>query len=103
MITKAINVILTDEVLAAIEGIIIGKPYLNRNYECYKNAFIKRIKQSNNQDIPILYNLSFGHNEPKMILPYGLYGEIDCKTKYLNYWSLLYPVTNCVKLVTKFS
>lgn len=81
VLTKALNVILTDEVLAAIEGIIIGKPYLNRNYECYKNAFIKRIKQSNNQDIPILYNLSFGHNEPKMILPYGLYGEIDCKNK----------------------
>ncbi|USC87116.1 LD-carboxypeptidase, partial [Staphylococcus xylosus] len=31
--------------------------------------------------LPILYNLSFGHNEPKHILPYGVEAQINCETK----------------------
>lgn len=79
--TKYINDLFTEEVLSSIIGIIIGKPHLNRNYESYKKVIMHRIERSNYRDIPVLYNLSFGHNEPKMIVPYGLFAEIDCKHK----------------------
>lgn len=29
-------------------------------------------------DLPILYNLNFGHTEPKFIVPYGAMAEINC-------------------------
>lgn len=29
-------------------------------------------------NIPILYNMNFGHTEPKCILPYGALAEINC-------------------------
>jgi muramoyltetrapeptide carboxypeptidase LdcA involved in peptidoglycan recycling len=31
--------------------------------------------------LPIVYNMSFGHNEPMMCLPYGANAEIDCDNK----------------------
>ncbi|TDM02426.1 hypothetical protein ERX40_07680 [Macrococcus carouselicus] len=35
------------------------------------------MKEFGYSDLPILYNASFGHNEPKCILPYGVQAEID--------------------------
>lgn len=29
-------------------------------------------------DLPVLYNASFGHNQPMCILPLGVMAEIDC-------------------------
>ena len=37
------------------------------------------MKEHNLEDLPILYNLNFGHTEPKFILPYGALAEIDCE------------------------
>lgn len=33
--------------------------------------------EAGRSDLPVLYNASFGHNEPKCIIPYGLKAEID--------------------------
>jgi muramoyltetrapeptide carboxypeptidase LdcA involved in peptidoglycan recycling len=30
------------------------------------------------EDLPILYNMNFGHTEPKICLPYGAMAEINC-------------------------
>ena len=30
-------------------------------------------------DLPILYNLNFGHTEPKFVIPYGAMAEINCE------------------------
>jgi hypothetical protein len=30
-------------------------------------------------DLPILYNLPFGHTSPICVMPYGATAEIDCK------------------------
>ena len=37
------------------------------------------MKEHHLEDLPILYNLNFGHTEPKFILPYGAMAEIDCE------------------------
>lgn len=36
------------------------------------------MKELDLENLPVLYNMNFGHTEPKFILPYGAKAEIDC-------------------------
>lgn len=65
-------------ILQKANGIIFGKPQDEMYYEAYKEAILTVMKEYELEDLPILYNLNFGHTEPKMILPYGAMAEIDC-------------------------
>lgn len=64
-----------------VNGIIFGKPFNNVYYEQYKDEILTFFNVEPLKDLPILYNLSFGHNEPKHILPYGVEAQINCETK----------------------
>ncbi|MEB7383954.1 LD-carboxypeptidase [Staphylococcus xylosus] len=64
-----------------VNGIIFGKPFNNVYYEQYKDEILTFFNVKPLKDLPILYNLSFGHNEPKHILPYGVEAQINCETK----------------------
>lgn len=66
-------------ILQNLKGIAWGKPYQEKYYEEYK-AVIKKVVSDELKlvDLPILYNMSFGHNEPMICLPYGAMAEIDC-------------------------
>lgn len=66
-------------ILNSINGIIFGKPYSNKYYEEYKDVILKVIRDELNLDIPILYNLNFGHTAPMFIIPYGCNAEINCE------------------------
>lgn len=66
-------------ILQKAKGIIFGKPKDEMYYEEYKHEILKVMKEHNLEDLPILYNLNFGHTEPKFILPYGAMAEIDCE------------------------
>lgn len=39
------------------------------------------MKENDLVDLPVLYNLNFGHTEPKCILPYGALAEINCNKR----------------------
>lgn len=65
-------------VLKGIKGIIFGKPLNEMYFEEYKVVIIKVLGEYGRSDLPVLYNLSFGHCEPKCCIPYGALGEIDC-------------------------
>ena len=65
-------------ILQKAKGIIFGKPQDEKYYEAYKVEILKVMKEYGLEDLPILYNLNFGHTEPKFILPYGVNAEIDC-------------------------
>ncbi len=65
-------------ILQQANGIIFGKPQDEKYYEEYKEEIRKVMKEYNLEELPILYNLNFGHTEPKFILPYGVLAEIDC-------------------------
>ncbi|MCM3387876.1 S66 family peptidase [Ureibacillus chungkukjangi] len=65
-------------ILQRAKGIIFGKPQDEQYYEEYKIEIRKVTKEYNLEHLPILYNLNFGHTEPKFILPYGAMAEIDC-------------------------
>jgi len=69
-------------ILQRVKGIIFGKPYDNLYYEEYKNALLKVVREELKlYDLPILYNMNFGHTAPMCVLPYGAMAEIDCETK----------------------
>lgn len=59
-------------------GIIIGKPMQEKYYEEYKDVWQKVLSDV---EIPILYNVNFGHSVPRCIIPYGAEVEIDYSTK----------------------
>ena len=66
-------------ILNKAKGIIWGKPYDNQYYEEYKKSIKKILLELNLTDIPVLYNMNFGHTAPMTVLPYGVLAEIDCR------------------------
>lgn len=71
----------TMGILGRITGIFWGKPQDGTFYEEYKTVIKKVLAEFGREDMPVLYNGSFGHNEPKMILPHGAMAEINCENK----------------------
>lgn len=71
-------------ILQKANGIIFGKPYDNLYYEEYKKVILKVIREELQlTNLPILYNVNFGHTAPMITLPYGAMAEIDCEKKSL--------------------
>lgn len=71
-------------ILNNINGIIIGKPKDETYYEEYKSAILKVINKENKLvDLPVLYNVNFGHSAPMCTLPYGLNAKIDLERKII--------------------
>lgn len=68
-------------ILHRIKGIIFAKPYQETYYEEYKDSIKKVLKEFNLEDLPVMYNMSFGHNEPMHILPYGAIARLDLDKK----------------------
>lgn len=64
--------------LARVNGIVFGKPYNNKYYDEYKAEIRKVLVECGRDSLPVLYNLSFGHCEPKFCIPFGARAEIDC-------------------------
>ncbi|KGP71262.1 S66 family peptidase [Pontibacillus yanchengensis] len=81
MITYYLRNYAAQGILQKANGIIFGKPYDDMYYEEYKQEIKKVMKENSLEHLPILYNVSFGHTEPKCILPYGADAEIDCENK----------------------
>ncbi|WP_337018918.1 S66 peptidase family protein [Oceanobacillus massiliensis] len=65
-------------ILHSISGIIFAKPYDEAFYEEYKVEIQSVMAEYKLTDLPILYNLNFGHTEPKITLPYGRLAELNC-------------------------
>lgn len=62
-----------------LNALIIGKPQDEKYYEEYKKEYLKVIRdEAERDDLPIMYNMNFGHTAPMFILPYGVEAEIDC-------------------------
>jgi len=72
----------TQGILQKANGIIFGKPYDNLYYEEYKKVIFNVISEELKLvDLPILYNMNFGHTSPIITIPYGAMAEIDCGKK----------------------
>lgn len=60
-----------------IKGMIWGKPYDETYYDEYKAVIVKVMKEFKKENLPILYNMNFGHTEPKFCIPYGALARIN--------------------------
>ncbi len=76
----------TQGILNRIKGIIWGKPYDNKYYEEYKSVIYKVLNELGLNELPVLYNMNFGHTQPMIVLPYGAIAEINCNE---NFFSIL--------------
>lgn len=71
-------------VLDVINGIIVGKPVNEKYYEEYKQVYKTVIgEEAKRPNLPIMYNVNFGHTSPTAIIPYGIECELDCKEKQI--------------------
>lgn len=67
-------------ILNKINGIVFAKPYDDCYYDEYKEAILTVVRNELKlKDLPILYNVNFGHTSPMCILPYGALAEINCE------------------------
>ena len=66
----------SEGVFDAVSGILVGKPMNERYYEEYKTVWREVI---DNPELPILYNINFGHATPRAILPYGAAAQVDAE------------------------
>lgn len=68
-------------ILNVAKGIIVGKPQDEKYYEEYKDVYRRILKEFNRTDMPVLYNVNFGHSSPIGIIPYGIECELDIDNK----------------------
>ena len=71
---KMLEAIKEKGVFEMINGIIVGKPQDEAYYEEYKSVLKEVV---DNPELPVLYNVNFGHAYPRCILPYGLKMEYN--------------------------
>lgn len=75
-----------------INGIIVGKPARRSKYEPYKEVFRKVVGfEAGHSDLPIIFNVNFGHAEPIGVVPIGVRCRLDAENKTL---TLLENATN---------
>lgn len=69
-------------ILKVINGIIVGKPCMEKYYEEYKKAILDVVATEEGLiNLPIFYNINIGHAIPNGIIPYGIHAELDCDNK----------------------
>lgn len=61
-------------VFDAVGGILVGKPQDEAYYNEYKEILVKII---DNDKLPIVYNVNFGHATPRCVLQYGAAARVD--------------------------
>lgn len=76
LLREYLSALKNEGVFRNINGIIIGKPMNEKYYEKYKSVWREAI---NNDKLPILYNVNFGHSAPRAILPYGAMAHVDAE------------------------
>jgi muramoyltetrapeptide carboxypeptidase LdcA involved in peptidoglycan recycling len=74
MLGEYISALKNAGVFDMVNGIIIGKPMNELYYEEYKDVWRETVDVP---ELPMLYNVNFGHAAPRAILPYGAVAHID--------------------------
>ena len=77
---KEIAILKEKGVFDVVSGVLVGKPQDEAYYDEYKNILVKVV---NNPDLPIVYNVNFGHAAPRCTLQYGAMARVDMKRKII--------------------
>lgn len=79
---KELGALKSRGVFEAVSGILVGKPQNERYYDEYKRILPEAV---GNPDVPILYNLNFGHAYPRTALPYGAKARVDAVRQVIDF------------------
>lgn len=80
-------------ILNRIRGIFVGRP---KDYdddekgELYEGMVRIVSGEFGAGEIPIVANMSFGHTDPNMVLPYGVLHEVDCSAESIRRLECVY-------------
>lgn len=74
LLRKELTVLKEKGIFDVIAGILVGKPQDEVYYEEYRQIYREVI---GNPDLPVLYNVNFGHAFPRCALPYGVTAHAD--------------------------
>lgn len=66
--------LIKQNILENVRCLLVGKPYDEVYYSEYRKVLLKI---SNKLNLPIVYNLNFGHSLPRAVIPYGVRGLVD--------------------------
>ncbi len=72
--------LIKEDVLQNVRCLLVGKPYDEIYYDEYREILFKI---SNRINLPIVYNLNFGHSLPRAMIPCGIRGKIDFANKHI--------------------
>lgn len=75
---KALIALREKGVFDVINGILVGKPQDEIYYQEYKEILLQVI---DNHELPIVYNVNFGHAAPRCALSYGVMATVDMTQK----------------------
>ena len=81
-LTHMLRSLASTGIFKKANGIIFSNPVDYKFYEECKQCLFKVIRDEEGLlDMPILYNLNFGHSTPITTIPFGAMAEIDCDNK----------------------
>lgn len=73
-------------ILKVIKGIMVGKPQNEVHYEEYKEVIRQVVAEEEGlTELPIFYNVNFGHAKPIGIIPCGIRAELNCEKKTITF------------------
>lgn len=76
MLREYLEVLKNEGVFDNINGVIIGKPMNEKYYEEYKSVWREVV---DNKELPMVYNVNFGHAAPRAVLPYGAIANVNAE------------------------
>lgn len=82
LVEKALSALKEKGVFEAVNGIIVGKPQDETYYEEYKEVYRRVI---DDEKMPIVYNVNFGHATPRCALMYGAVVRVDMTERKIEY------------------
>jgi len=69
-------------VFEKVSGLILGRPYDNKFVDEYNEVLLQVIRwEQDNNRLPIITEMDFGHTCPTFSIPYGVLAEIDSEQK----------------------
>lgn len=75
---KEITALKERGVFDAVNGVLVGKPQDEMYYQEYKEILVRVI---DNEKLPVVYNVNFGHATPRCALQYGVAVKVDMLQK----------------------
>jgi muramoyltetrapeptide carboxypeptidase LdcA involved in peptidoglycan recycling len=68
----------TRGVTRNISGIVCGRFNEYPENNAYRQATVNALREVGLDNVPVLWNMPFGHTSPICVIPYGAWAEIDC-------------------------